>query len=662
MQLTKKLKIKNFIVIFSFLINSATSNAQVTKFTFFGDSDSDSGFFKHVKFTSSDTNNEFASTGVLTIRPGLMWTESIGQKFGVEVLTQPIGGNNYAAAGSRINTDVAAPGVGDGKWSLNKQITQYLSTTGGKADPRMLYSLDDGTNDLKPAYIGGLITNGRGNVIGQTVKGGGANQAAINNDEAGIRLLAGDLISEANRLKNAGAKYILIRQEIITAPDANFAALTGYGVFDEVSSAGAAIFNQEVRNLIRSNNLNVIYIDSLSMSQHIITNAARYGITHTLVTDNACGAGTTYAANPPTQCTIQPGATTDYLFADSVGHFAPAAQNISADIVYNLLIAPIQISMLAEVPMQTRSATIGVINNQIPLSFKKNDQTLNFWTTESVSRNETNYGKTGVPDSYGVPITGTVGFDMKLSPEWIGGISTSFIHTNQTFGSDLGEFTQKETAFSAYTGYKSADDSVWANTIVSYGLISNDIERNVKIGITNQKLTGKNIDSTNTSLAFSGGYNFKNNSGLSSSIIHGPVFGAKIQKIKVDGFTDNNENSVPAPIQLQFHEQNLTSKIVSAGYQVYYPYSSVIEPFAKFSLDHDFGDTTRKITQNQTSNTDIPSYYIESFRDKNYASGSLGVLLKDEQQKVFGQVALNTEIRQSRDINKNISVNFNVNF
>jgi uncharacterized protein YhjY with autotransporter beta-barrel domain len=101
---------------------------------------------------------------------------------------------------------------------------------------------------------------------------------------------------------------------------------------------------------------------------------------------------------------------------------------------------------------------------------------------------------------------------------------------------------------------------------------------------------------------------------------------------------------------------------VSAGYQVYYPYSSVIEPFAKFSLDHDFGDTTRKITQNQTSNTDIPSYYIESFRDKNYASGSLGVLLKDEQQKVFGQVALNTEIRQSRDINKNISVNFNVNF
>ena len=36
MQLTKKLKIKNFIVIFLFLINSATSNAQITKFTFFG--------------------------------------------------------------------------------------------------------------------------------------------------------------------------------------------------------------------------------------------------------------------------------------------------------------------------------------------------------------------------------------------------------------------------------------------------------------------------------------------------------------------------------------------------------------------------------------------------------------------------------------------------
>lgn len=659
MKLTKKLRVKKFIIIFLFLINSATSNAQITKFTFFGDSDSDNGFFKHVRLTS--TANVFDSTGVLTIRPGLMWTESIGQKFGVEVLTQPIGGNNYAASSSRINTDVTAGQAGDGAWSLNKQITQYLSTTGGKADPRMLYSLDDGTNDLKPRYIGGTITGGRGNVIGQEAHGAGVG-AALANDANGIRGVAGDLISEANRLKNAGAKYILIRQEIITSPDTNFAALTGYGVFDAVSSAGAAIFNQEVRNLIRSNNLNVIYSDDLSIAQHIVTNAARYGITHTLITDNACGGANTYAANPPARCTIQPGATTDYLFSDSVGHYAPAAQNIVSDVVYNLLIAPIQISMLAEVPMQTRSATIGVINNQIPSSFKKNDQTLNFWTTESVSRNETNYGKTGVPDSYGVPITGTVGFDMKLSPEWIGGVSTSFMHTNQTFGSGLGEFTQKETAFSAYTGYKSTDDSVWANTIVSYGLISNDIERNVKIGITTQKLTGKNIDSTNTSLAFSGGYNFKNNSGLSSSITHGPVFGAKIQKIKVDGFTDNNENSVPAPIQLHFHEQSLTSKILSAGYQVYYPYSSVIEPFAKFSLDHDFGDTTRKITQNQTSNTDIPSYYIESFRDKNYASGSLGVLLKDEQQKVFGQVALNTEIRQSRDINKNISVNFNVNF
>ena len=66
MQLTKKLKIKNFIVIFLFLINSATSNAQITKFTFFGDSDSDNGFFKHVRFTSNPPS-QFDSTGVLTL-------------------------------------------------------------------------------------------------------------------------------------------------------------------------------------------------------------------------------------------------------------------------------------------------------------------------------------------------------------------------------------------------------------------------------------------------------------------------------------------------------------------------------------------------------------------------------------------------------------------
>ena len=48
----------------------------------------------------------------------------------------------------------------------------------------MLYSLDDGTNDLKPRLLGGTITGGRGHAIGQTaIKGvAGNNNIAIANE------------------------------------------------------------------------------------------------------------------------------------------------------------------------------------------------------------------------------------------------------------------------------------------------------------------------------------------------------------------------------------------------------------------------------------------------------------------------------------------------
>ena len=61
MQLTKKFKIKNFIVIFLFLINSATSNAQITKFTFFGELNRGVKLFENIQKNTGLTVEELNS-------------------------------------------------------------------------------------------------------------------------------------------------------------------------------------------------------------------------------------------------------------------------------------------------------------------------------------------------------------------------------------------------------------------------------------------------------------------------------------------------------------------------------------------------------------------------------------------------------------------------
>ncbi len=72
-------------------------------------------------------------------------------------------------------------------------------------------------------------------------------------------------------------------------------------------------------------------------------------------------------------CSSDPGAPSTFvtptadqtrLFADDQ-HLTTAGQKIFADYYYSLIVAPSQISFLAEVPVKTRAAVVNAILNQI---------------------------------------------------------------------------------------------------------------------------------------------------------------------------------------------------------------------------------------------------------------------------------------------------------
>ena len=121
-------------------------------------------------------------------------------------------------------------------------------------------------------------------------------------------------------------------------------------------------------------------------------------------------------------CSSDPGAPSTFvtptadqtrLFADDQ-HLTTAGQKIFADYYYSLIVAPSQISFLAEVPVKTRAAVVNAILNQIPISQRQlGPNGFNAWVTGDVSSLKmSNYP--GFPDDPGISGRDHRGFRLQV--------------------------------------------------------------------------------------------------------------------------------------------------------------------------------------------------------------------------------------------------------
>ncbi|MDT9170920.1 hypothetical protein, partial [Escherichia coli] len=81
-----------------------------------------------------------------------------------------------------------------------------------------------------------------------------------------------------------------------------------------------------------------------------------------------------------------------------------AGQKILADYEYSLLVAPSEISFLAEAPVKTRAAVVDGIFNQIAISKRdRSADTFNVWVGGAAASLAMNSGYNGFPNDPGVP-------------------------------------------------------------------------------------------------------------------------------------------------------------------------------------------------------------------------------------------------------------------
>ena len=237
----------------------------------FGDSTVDSGWFR---WTARDCAQARIDAAILqggTVKPvgvGLMNSEVLAGYFGLSAnpANAPGGGTNYAISGARTDNLNLCGGAGaQASPSTTQQVVNYLASVGGKANPNALYLIGTGGNDITFA-LDSLAPAAR---------------------NAYIIDAANDLVKIAADLKAAGAKYVIVRNQVNSFGSANARALR-------------ALFNTTLWSGLAAAGVNVIPADFNAVRVAIAANPSAFGFTSIAVSDESNIGPSPSACSPPT--------------------------------------------------------------------------------------------------------------------------------------------------------------------------------------------------------------------------------------------------------------------------------------------------------------------------------------------------------------------------
>jgi outer membrane lipase/esterase len=572
----------------------------INQFVGFGDSTIDSGWYRNNLDSNGKPfagggptfNNLFPGAvaegaGRATSSPGLMSSELLAGFFGTTArpANDPAGGGtNYATSGAR-NKDPNGPN--DDLFTQAKptatQVDNYLSTNGGVANPNALYLISSGGNNVSFAI----------------------DKKA--SDPGYVIDAAKDQVNTLVKLQAAGARYIIIPnlpQSFNDDPNVRILRAT---------------YNTALWNGLAAARVNFIPADFDGLRLEIKAKQQAFGFEFIDIGPNgshtACQPVVAAAAllcSTDSSKLVAPNADQTRLFADQEGHLATKGQKIWADYMYSLVIAPSEISLLAENPVKSRAATIDLIMNQIPISQRtRGPAGFNVWASGDVSRLQIDRSSVGFVGESATPTQVTAGIDTMTSGGILLGMAVS-AGTKKASFSQGGSFTQDEFAVSGYTA--ATLGPLWLNMIGSFGALHYDVNRVVPLGpVLEQNNTTTN--GTNLSFSFRSGH-----STVAGPVTFGPVIGLTMQSVHVHGFTESGNVT-----SLAFGDQYRHSMVGVLGYQASFDFGR-FQPFAKVLWNHEFVSHERLVTASLTSTT-APDYTSLPAINlgKDWASATAGV-------------------------------------
>jgi len=559
---------------------SPAASQSISQVVVFGDSTVDSGWYRNAAPNSTNPtyNTDFAIAvtqggGTATTNPGPVNSQLLAGFFGLTANpANTPGGTDYATGDARnAQTNTGVPNSLQGAVPTVTQINNYLAANGGIANPNALYLISSGGNDI--SYATGNLPAG--------------------SQSAYVVTAATDLVAAIVQLQAAGARTFIV-------PD------TPQSFGGATTEALRATYNTTLWQGLAAAHVNFVPADINAMYRAVQASPSTFGLI------GGGGPACTQPAGIPsgwsTMCSptstistlVSPDAEYTHLLADDI-HLSTAGQQIEADYEYSLIVAPTEISLLAEVPVKTRQTMIETMFTQIGLSQQQRRVgSYNAWISGGVSALAMQSSAPGAPGDPGTPLGATVGVDYAFAPGWLAGGAVSVGNTTQTFSLG-GDFVQNEFAVSAYAAY--LGQPIWADIIGSAGFINDQVNRIVPIGIAQLSNTGS-TNGSNLSLAAEGGYNFR-----SGPVTHGPLAGMLLQRVYIDGYTETDPfAAVGGFTALSYANQIRNSAVSELGYQASVQIGNWA-PFAKLTWDHEFAGAGRTVTASLTTIA-APSYYM----------------------------------------------------
>src|SRR5688572_28138085 len=302
----KPMKIKNRIaaLVASMLAATASVEIQAAQFSnvvVFGDSLSDAGFYRG--FLAS-LGLPASQMGRFTTNPGPVWSELISQYYGINPAPSNAGGSIFAQGGARVTLTPGITPTGQAERPVSTQITEYLASRSGTADPNALFAMWAGANDF---FVNNAL-----------LQAGAITPAQF---QANVLAAATAEIQQTGRLFQAGARHVMVILNFdgsLTPAVASLDAATRAGV-----TALTAGSNTTLLAGFASNGMRVIPVDLFSLFNEIRANPASFGFTN--ITGVACGPFPPITSTPAALfClvgqNVAPGAQNTFLFADASGH------------------------------------------------------------------------------------------------------------------------------------------------------------------------------------------------------------------------------------------------------------------------------------------------------------------------------------------------------
>ena len=587
----------------------AAGAAGFDQFVVFGDSTLDTGYFAYHSTGNLQYDKQLANAMSLGntggwAGNGVMNTTLLAEMFGLSLApcdtTAPGGGTNYANGGATTIPNPVGQAFPDNICTI-QEIKNYLSSVKGVANPNALYLIKTGDNDA--TYVMTQIMQNP-NWLAQ-------NPGYLNG-------VAASLATEVVSLQAAGARTIVVRNSY----DSALFATWGGGInptYQADYNRSYALGQSEWADLA-ADGVHFVPDDNDSLFKFIVHNPHLFGFNPYTV----LAAKAPYANNPHVDAFLDiltPAQQQDYLFIDGV-HLTTTGQTIEADYTYSLLVAPSEISLLAESVVQGGWARAATIQGQLdPCGQNFGPCGINFWTAAGGEGLEFKNAQ-GFANASGGPFGGTVGMNYRTQDGIIMGAAFASGSVSPTFSTG-GHFDEVDEAPSLYVAY--VDGPWWGNIVGTYDAFQDRTTRIVPLGMYTDQDNGDTTGHS-LSLALRGGRNL-----TLGQTTTGPVAGLVLQQVQVGGFTETGTSGVTA---LSFGCQTRDSCVSQLGWRTCVDLGR-LRPFAEADWNHEFAGKDRTIAAALTS-TEAPFYTMDAAPvASDWCTSSLGAFYQLSPQVVL---------------------------